>query len=164
MGAPVYDGVVATDAVTAAIGTGAAHVRVNFRLDKWKSLKVQHPGDAEVMDQRDRLSASAVRRGGSGRAPRHDVRGAGRPASADVEVVDAPDGGAGFAGDGGAVGGGAGAGDDGSGVALNDAPEPSAPGCGCRETAANGGAGAKGLLFGVAMVAFALRSRRRARA
>ncbi|MDB5214949.1 MAG: hypothetical protein JWO86_2876 [Myxococcaceae bacterium] len=37
MGAPVYDGVVATDAVTAVIGTGAAHVRVNFRLDQWKS-------------------------------------------------------------------------------------------------------------------------------
>jgi hypothetical protein len=37
MGAPVYDGVVADDAVAAAIGTGAAHVRVNFRLDKWKS-------------------------------------------------------------------------------------------------------------------------------
>lgn len=40
MGAPVYDGVVATDAVAAAVGTGAAHVRVNFRLDEWKS-----PGD-----------------------------------------------------------------------------------------------------------------------
>jgi hypothetical protein len=37
MGAPVYDGIISMDAVKASVGTGAAHVRVNFRLDKWKS-------------------------------------------------------------------------------------------------------------------------------
>ena len=37
MGAPVYDGIVATDAARASALTGATHVRVNFRLDKWKS-------------------------------------------------------------------------------------------------------------------------------
>lgn len=40
MGAPVWNGDVAKDAVIAAAGTGAAHVRVNFRLDAWAS-----PGD-----------------------------------------------------------------------------------------------------------------------
>lgn len=40
MGAPVWNGEVAKEAVTAAAGTGAAHVRVNFRLDAWSS-----PGD-----------------------------------------------------------------------------------------------------------------------
>jgi len=89
----------------------------------------------------------------------------GSTASADVEVVDAPDGGTGFAGDGGAADGSAGgAGGAGPRDAPNGAPEASASGCGCREAAGNGGVGANGSLFGVAMVAFALRTRRRARA
>lgn len=37
MGAPVWNGVVAIDATKAAVSTGAHHVRVNFRLDVWKS-------------------------------------------------------------------------------------------------------------------------------
>lgn len=40
MGAPVWNGDVAKDALLAATGTGAAHVRVNFRLDAWSA-----PGD-----------------------------------------------------------------------------------------------------------------------
>jgi hypothetical protein len=41
LGAPVYDGVVADDALKAVIASGAPHVRVNFRLDRWTS-----PADA----------------------------------------------------------------------------------------------------------------------
>ncbi len=35
LGAPVWNGVVANDALSATIATGAPHVRVNFRIDKW---------------------------------------------------------------------------------------------------------------------------------
>ncbi|MBX3219464.1 MAG: hypothetical protein KF795_03025 [Labilithrix sp.] len=41
MGAPVWEGVAQDEALEAAIATGAAHVRVNFRLDVWSA-----PGDA----------------------------------------------------------------------------------------------------------------------
>ena len=37
MGAPVSNGVLAMDAAEASTLTGAAHVRVNFILDKWSS-------------------------------------------------------------------------------------------------------------------------------
>lgn len=40
MGAPVWNGEVSRGALAAATGTGAAHVRVNFRLDAWSA-----PGD-----------------------------------------------------------------------------------------------------------------------
>ena len=91
----------------------------------------------------------------------------GATASADVEVVDALDGGAGFAGDGageggGDVGVGAGAG---AGVSPGGAPDASTSGCGCREGAGSpSDAGAKGIAFGLAALAFALRTRRRGRA
>jgi hypothetical protein len=47
MGAPVWDGALAKDALAAAVGTGAPHVRVNFRLDEWSS-----PSDTTKHDGR----------------------------------------------------------------------------------------------------------------
>lgn len=49
MGAPVWNGVVAVDAMQAAVSTGAPHVRVNFRLDDWKSPS--DPGFFAAYDQ-----------------------------------------------------------------------------------------------------------------
>lgn len=43
LGAPVWDGVAAEEALQASIATGAHYVRVNFRLDQWSA-----PGDATL--------------------------------------------------------------------------------------------------------------------
>ncbi len=37
LGAPVWDGAIATDAIQAVVATGTPTVRLNFRLDKWSS-------------------------------------------------------------------------------------------------------------------------------
>jgi len=37
LGAPVWNGVVANDAIAATIATGSPHIRVNFRIDNWSS-------------------------------------------------------------------------------------------------------------------------------
>jgi hypothetical protein len=50
MGAPVWNGAVVDDALKAAIETGATHVRVNFRLDRWASRT-----DAGFFDATDRI-------------------------------------------------------------------------------------------------------------
>lgn len=55
MGAPVWNGVLAKDALAASIATGAPQIRVNFRLDKWSA-----PSDATKHDGRTFFEAYDV--------------------------------------------------------------------------------------------------------
>jgi MYXO-CTERM domain-containing protein len=64
MGAPVYDGKLDEEALTAVITTGAPHVRVNFRLDRWTSpTDTTKHGGYTFFEAYDRIVDSIVSQG-----------------------------------------------------------------------------------------------------
>lgn len=87
MGAPVYDGVVATEAMKASVDTGAAHVRVNFRLDEWKSPTAKERiGGKTFFDAYDEIIDGITSRGAEVYGLLNDeLASSGAPGSAELE-------------------------------------------------------------------------------